>query len=165
MKNRKMKIMLRSIAWIVGCLLISGLVFGITSKSPNPDKDKLLIEIITYVLEKGHYDPKNMDDSFSEKVYKDFLDNLDGEHRFFLAADIKSFEYYKNKIDDQIKNSEVQFFNLVYERFMERLQDVRGFYKELLETPFDFNVEETISLDYDDLPYPASMAEMKKRWR
>ena len=98
MKNRKMKIMLRTIAWIVGCLLISGLVFGITSKSQNPDKDKLLIEIITYVLEKGHYDPKNMDDSFSEKVYKDFLDNLDGEHRFFLAADIKTFEYYKNKI-------------------------------------------------------------------
>ncbi len=31
----------------------------------NEDKDKLLLDLITYVLNKGHYEPKDIDDDFS----------------------------------------------------------------------------------------------------
>ena len=30
----------------------------------NPDKDKLLIEVISYVMQRGHYDPKEIDNTF-----------------------------------------------------------------------------------------------------
>ena len=33
------------------------------------DKDKLLIEIITYVIDKGHYSPKEINDDFSKNVF------------------------------------------------------------------------------------------------
>ena len=45
-----------------------------TKKFDNPEKDKLLIDLITYVLEKGHYSPKDMDDAFSRNIYKNFID-------------------------------------------------------------------------------------------
>ena len=49
-----------------------------TSKEFNdPEKDKLLVDLITYVLEKGHYDPKEMDNVFSAGVYKDFIEAMD----------------------------------------------------------------------------------------
>ena len=40
------------------------LTTGSSSISENPDKDKLLIEVITYVLQGGHYDPKDINDTF-----------------------------------------------------------------------------------------------------
>ena len=39
---------------------ISALILFVSSSRylDNPDKDKLLIEVITYVMQRGHYDPK-----------------------------------------------------------------------------------------------------------
>ena len=49
-------------------------------------KTKLLIEIISYVIERGHFDPKNIDNEFSENMFKEFIENtMDGQHRFSLA--------------------------------------------------------------------------------
>ena len=42
----------------------------------NPTKDKLLIEIVSYVLNKGHYSPSKINDQFSEEVYKNFLNGV-----------------------------------------------------------------------------------------
>ena len=33
----------------------------------NNEKDKLLIEIISYVIERGHFDPKNIDNEFYQE--------------------------------------------------------------------------------------------------
>ena len=35
-----------------------------TKKTEDPEKDKLLLELLTYVLEKGHYNPVEIDDIF-----------------------------------------------------------------------------------------------------
>ena len=51
------------------------------------EKDKLLIELLTYVLEKGHYSPKAFDDNLSKGVYKDYIDALDPSKRYFLQSD------------------------------------------------------------------------------
>ena len=36
-----------------------------TKTFDNPDKDKLLMQLITYLLEQGHFQPKDFDDKFS----------------------------------------------------------------------------------------------------
>jgi len=136
-----------------------------TKQFDDPDRDKLLIDLITYVLQKGHYDPSEMDDVFSEGVYTDFIDALDPLKRYFVASDIEEFSMYKTEIDDQIRNKDLTFFNLVYARFMERMVDARKLYKEVLETPFDYSLNETISVDYDSLEYATSRNELKERWR
>ena len=38
-------------------------------KFDDPNKDKLLIELLKYVLEKGHYQSKEINDELSEKVF------------------------------------------------------------------------------------------------
>jgi len=42
-------------------LLAFGSCSFTTKKFSNPDKDKLLIQIITFVLEQGHFDPIDLD--------------------------------------------------------------------------------------------------------
>jgi len=141
------------------------LIFGITLKNEDPNKDKLLLEIISYVLDRGHYDPKEINDAFSENVYMNYLENIDGQHRFFLKTDITTFDSYRYRIDDEIKSTELNFFNLSFTKLMERMDQVEGFYESILNIPFDFTIKEEINLDYENLPYATSIAELKKQWR
>ena len=135
---------MRKYIWILSFILISGFVFGYTLKNQDPNKDKLLLEIISYVLDRGHYDQKDFNDKFSENVFMNYLENLYGQHRFFLNSDIKSFETYRFKIDDELKKTEINFFTVTFTKLMQRMRQVEGFYKELLDQSFDFSIKRII---------------------
>ncbi|QIE59390.1 tail-specific protease [Rasiella rasia] len=152
-------------------ILFLGVVMAVTSCSfttkefNDPDKDKVLLDLITYVLEKGHYNPSDMDDAFSEGVFEDFINTLDPLKRYFIASDIEEFSAYKTQIDDQIKTKDLTFFNLVYSRFVKRMEEGKKRYVEVLEQPFDYTLDEVINVDYDNLVYVKNEKEMKDRWR
>ena len=165
MRMRLKILSIRPFVWILSFILLSGFVFGITLKKENPNKDKLLLEIISYVLDRGHFDPKDINDVFSENVYMSYLENIDGQHRFFLKSDINSFNSYRYLIDDEIKNTQVEFFNLSFEKLMERMSQVEGFYKSLLETPFDFSIKDEINLDFKKASYANNLIELRAIWR
>ena len=111
-------------------IIVVGLLIVISSwgfskyNSPNPDKDKLLLEIIAYVLERGHYDPTEVNDEFSEQVFHKYIEGLDGQHRFFLQADVSNFKRYKTQIDDQLKAAELAFFDLLHDSYIVDTRDV-----------------------------------------
>jgi len=158
MKNKLAYALLMMLFAVASC--------SFTNKSfENDDKDKLLLDLITYVLEKGHYQSKTIDDDFSVHIFEDFIDGLDPTKRYFLAGDIKEFEQYKFSIDDQIKNTDITFFNTVYDKLMKRMEEAKGIYKEVLETPFDYDVKENIDIDYNKQSFVSSRKELKERWR
>lgn len=147
-------------------LLLAFASCSFTTKTfEDPDKDKLLVQLITYVLAEGHFSPKDINDTFSEDVFVHYLDQIDPFKRYFYESDIREFEAYKTKIDDQIKNSDVSFFNLTNERFLQRMAETKELYKEILAEPFDFSIKEDFNADYENLEYVNSKKEMKNRWR
>lgn len=158
--------MKRNLVYVLAVLLISAASCSFTNKSfDNPDKDKLLIDLITYVLENGHYDPKTFNDEFSQQVYDNYIESLDPLKRYFLQSDIEEFNKYREAIDDQIKTSDITFFNLTYDRLMQRMDEASVMYKDVLETPFDYTKNEEINVDYDKLSYAKDKEELWQRWR
>ena len=135
------------------------------NKFDDPNKDKLLVEIISVVLERLHYNPKIIDDDFSKSVYDDYIKAIDPQKRFLLKSDIEKFDQYQFLIDDQIKSSSTDFFNLTYETLISRVNDVESFYKEILKTPFDFNIDETLNIDFEELDYAADLSDHIAIWR
>ena len=161
-----MGIMKKNIKVLLLAVFVGVASCSFTSKEFNdPDKDKLLIDLITYVLQKGHYNPKDMNDEFSKNVYDDFIKGLDPLKRYFLASDIEEFSQYELEIDDQIKVKDLAFFDLVYSRFRERMEDIKVLYPKVLETPFDYSITENIDVDYENIPFTNSKKELKERWR
>jgi len=151
-------------------LVVVALCVGLFSFMPkgdptDPEKDKLLLELLTFVIERGHYDPAVMDDKFSKGVYKDYIEALDPSKRFFLQSDVDEFVKYETQLDDQIKNKDLSFFNLTYNRLMQRITESKDFYKEVLATPFDYSIKEDFNTDYEKLPYAKTTAELKEKWR
>jgi carboxyl-terminal processing protease len=140
-------------------------VFKNNEQDPNPEKDKLLLSLLTYVLEQYHYSPKTIDDNFSKGLYKDYLEALDPSKRYFLQTDIAEFVKYETLLDDQIQNKDLSFFELTYERLQTRMNFCKQIYPEITAKPFDFNIEETLDVDYEKLPYLKDEAALKERWR
>ena len=159
-------IMRRNYKLLVLVLLFAAASCSFTTKTFNdPNKDKTLIELIAYVLENGHYDAKEMDDSFSKEVYKDYLESIDPLKRYFYASDIKEFKQYEDQIDDQVRNSEISFFDLTHERLVQRMKEAEEIYKEILSQPFDYSKKEALDTDYEAQTYVNNKEEMKERWR
>lgn len=140
-------------------------VSNVNFSSDEPNKDKLLVDLVSYVLDKLHYDPKIINDDFSINVYDDFIDAVDSQKRFLLKSDIELFSQYRLLIDDQINSSDITFFNIVHETLKIRIIEVENFYEEILEVPFNFQINEEINLDYDNLEHAENSNELKKIWR
>jgi carboxyl-terminal processing protease len=136
-----------------------------SEKKSDPEKDKLLLELLTMVLERGHYSPVAIDDAFSKKVYAKYLDGIDPTKRFFLQNDIEEFSKYELQIDDMIKRKDLTFFNLTNSRLLQRMEECRAIYEEVLAAPFDFTTNENINVDYEKLPYAKNKKELIDRWR
>ena len=162
-----MEFMKRNYKVIIVITALSAVLWSFipSEKKSDPEKDKLLLELLTMVLERGHYSPVAIDDAFSKKVYAKYLDNIDPTKRFFLQSDIEEFSKYETKIDDMIKNKDLTFFNLTNSRLLQRMQECRDIYDDVLGNPFDFNANENINVDYEKLPYAKNKKELVDRWR
>ena len=159
---------LRIFGFIISGIISLVIYFEISNvnfSSDEPNKDRLLVDLVSYVLDKLHYDPQIINDDFSIKVYDDFIDAVDSQKRFLLKSDLELFSQFKLSIDDQINSSDIAFFNIVYETLKTRIDEVEGFYSEILEVPFSFQIDEEINLDYENLEYASNTAELKKTWR
>ena len=131
----------------------------------DPKKDKVLISVINYMLTNGHYLPKDLDDDFSEHVFKTFTEGLDPSKRYFTQEDIADFAQYKYLIDNQLKKADLAFYHLVYGRFTEKIKSAKKYYGQILAQPFNFNKRESIDVDYSKASFPANETELINNWR
>ena len=131
----------------------------------DPNKDKLLIEVIKYVLEKYHYRTIEINDDFSKKMFETYFDQIDSQKKYFLASDIREFKKFENDLDDFIKNYDLTFFETTHERLLQRIKEVEEFYPVILSKPFDFSVIEDINVDFENMNFSKTKKERVDRWR
>tara|TARA_B100000963_G_scaffold343078_1_gene344549 strand:- start:18289 stop:20391 length:2103 start_codon:yes stop_codon:yes gene_type:complete len=148
--------------------ILSLTIFGFTLKKnilSDPDKEKVLLEIVKYVVERGHYNSIELDDNFSVKIFDDFISKLDPQKRFFTVNDIRKLNRYKYRIDDQIKNYQLEFFEETYKTYNQRVSDAKLFVDKVFETDFDFSEDEFIDLNNDSIPFSFGKNQLFERWR
>ena len=138
---------------------------SISKNFESDDKDSLVIQLITYVLDQAHYLDVEIDDNFSEKVFDSFLKNIDPYKRYLYQSDIDMLSKYKYEIDDSFNQPNLEFFNLAYEILIQRIDEAKQISQEVLSNPFDFQLEETFNFDIEDLQYVNSKIDLVERWR
>jgi len=166
--NTIINFMKRNYKIILAVVLLSATLFAFrnnSTQSVTSEKDKMLLELLTFVIEKGHYSPATIDDTFSKGIYKDYIQALDPSKRFFLQSDIDEFSKFETQLDNQLLNKDLTFFNLTYDRLIKRMEEGKNLYKDILSTPFDYTVDETFNTDYEKAPYAKNVGELKEKWR
>ncbi len=155
---------------IKGLLLLLAIpvVIFIAAKKPtveNADKDKVLIQAILSGLGQMHYQPQDINDDFSKRVFELYLDRLDGTKLFFLQEDVERLEKYKLEIDDEVSMSSFKFFEEATGILQRRKEEAKSIYEDLLSKPFNFSVDESIELDDEKKQHAKTKEEVTELWR
>ncbi|HXR85000.1 MAG TPA: carboxy terminal-processing peptidase [Hanamia sp.] len=145
---------------ILGGLFVGYGVMGRSERNDDPKtKYQKILQNVGIVLEQGHYNPKKIDDKFSQEVLKKYEEDLDPDKYIFLQKDIDAFKKYENRIDDEIHGAPIESFYAISDTYLKRLAEVSASYKEILKHPFDFTKEESLQTDGDKRNYPKTIEE------
>ena len=152
-------------------LLLAGLGYltlhavGNNGPADPPGRYEKIMVLVGRMLEEGHFSPQPINDAFSQKIFKRYLEELDPEKNMLLSSDIEKLRIYENTIDEELKGASVVFFKKAATIFDTRMEEAATISKEFLAKPFDFSIKEQAELDADKLPFPATDAERMDRWR
>ena len=98
-------------------------------------------------------------------MFDRFLSALDGQHSYFLAADVTGFERWKNRFGDMIHTGEMDPAYLIFNVFQQRNRERINYALKLLDTEPDWTLDENFNFDREHAPWPATQAEMDELWR
>ena len=151
-------------------VLMGGVLGALSCRGNNNDNDTLnrqqqLLVGLGMIIEQRHYAPKEIDDAFSQKIFDEFLNSLDGEKNIFLQSDIDKLSEFKTTIDDEVHGrAAMQFYPSAIAIFQERIASIKPFYQQVLSKPFDFTKDVMFQPVSDSVDYPANEAAAKQAW-
>jgi len=165
MTLRKILILSLGLLFIIPSIAQTDIEDEVQQKKFDNQKNKLLSNVIISSLERAHYSPRELDDSLSLDFFNEYLKSIDRGKNFLLQEDVDLLSEYKYDLDDQLATDRLDFFNLSNSLLEKRTHEVQEIYKELLASPFDYNIDEEVEMDSEKANYCRNLDELKDRWR
>src|SRR5688500_14653356 len=116
--------------WIIAALtgVIAYLGFAFYKKPDNGDKEKLILQAVLELMTKYHFKEVPLDDNFSNRLFDTYMDRLDGMKRFLTIGDYDLLDDYQDSLDEGLKNIDLRFFDLSYDRINKGVEKTRKWY-------------------------------------
>lgn len=127
-------------------------------------KNHLLLEMLMSALDQAHYSPLKVNDDFSEKAFNLYLKRIDTNKKFLLKEDVEQLSKYKLKIDDEIQNGTLEFYELSNSLITKRIKEKDLWSKEILSKPLDFTKDDEYETDGDKTHFASTEADLKNEW-
>jgi carboxyl-terminal processing protease len=121
--------------------------------------------ISAHLLTRFHYDAQPLDDAMSQKIYTLYFKLLDGEKIYFTQQDMAKFAQYKDKFDDAIWNRDLSAPFDIFNQYVLRAVDRMNYARSLLKQGFDFNTNDTYTIDRKNADWPKDQNELNDLWR
>lgn len=150
---------------ILSCVALLFLLFSFCSPKEEEDKYKSILKSIYRTLSFLHYHAPEVDEKFSEGVYKKYLESLDPQKLYFLESEIAEFSSQRKKLGDAFINGNTEFFNLSITHLQRKIVKLEALSKKILSRPFDFSKEESITLDENNNSYAKNIQQWEDQWR
>ncbi len=117
-----------------------------------------------FTLRYRHYSPKSLDDDYSSRIFDGYLKVLDPNKIYFTKEDIDGFEKYRNKIDDFLIRRDAEVAFEIFKVFRKRLDDRTKAVRTLIESDFDFTINEKLNIDRDSFEWKTPK-QIDDEWR
>ncbi len=147
-----------------GALSVGQFIYDL---APARAYSRISRDILTQ-MEENHYRKLALDDEFSERVFDQYLSNLDASRSRFTAEDIAGFEKYRHALDDAILAGDMDpaftMFNRYRQRHAERLVFIIGLVGRGVDK-VPLNVEEELEIDRKNAAWLADAAKLDALWR
>ena len=152
-------------ALLVALVATSNVPADLTSGPNVQARDRFITSTILGLLDHQHLLRRPLDDEISQRTLQTFLKQLDPMKVYFYQEDIDEFRRSDKLLDDQIRDGNLSFAYMVFNRFLKRMDQRVALVPKLLEQTHNFAANEVITMDPDVAKYPTSAAEAEDRWR
>lgn len=122
-------------------------------------------QLITSILTRYHYKEFDINDSLSIIIFDRYLDALDNGKNYFILSDIEEFNTQKLLLDDKLFKGDIQFYYDVFNIYLKRLNERMTYVDELLNTEFDYSINENYEYDRDKSDWAKDQSELNELWR
>jgi len=152
-----------------GLLIVSVLSSSLFLSAVYPgfifnEKEGLILNAVINYLEALHFDPAEVDDSFSEEAFDNYIKMIDPSKRFLIQSEVDNLAKYKTQIDDQVKTRTFEFFESSIGIIDNSRQRAKDIFYEIIDEDFS-KIKGKIEMDRDKRDFPQSEAELKDLWR
>ena len=110
--------------------------------------DSHLLKLVAALSEQAHFSRKKITNELSPFILINFLEKLDPGKMYFTRSDIRYFQRYRYKIDDALKQGNLEPIYDIFRIYRLRVQQRLGFCVNLLLTQ-DHNFESDGSYDFN----------------
>jgi len=140
-------------------------VFCFNSPKNEDEKMQVVMVSVSRTLPHLSYNNKQINEDYSEKVYKEYFVKLDPFKRYFLQSDIDEFEFHKTKLGEYLKTGDIDFFNLTYQRYLQRIDDIEHISQKILNSPINLDEDEEMIVEPSKRKNPVDMDELNLEWK
>lgn len=135
------------------------------SKNLEPDQQQSIVcKEVTEMITHYNYKKIQLNDSISTVIFNRYIKALDENHNYLLASDIKDFDQYKSRLDDDLQNGDLNhvfyMFNVYQKRYNERIK----YSLEQLNKTYDFTQNESFMFNREDQPWFSTVTDLDKFW-
>ena len=172
--EKHLRKILAPIAVAGACLLLLAATgsTGILATARLPDgaiqptlRQQELAQQVARNLEHYHYSQRPIDKEFSAQVFDRYLDALDSQHTYFMAADLAAMQQWRLAFDDMIHTGALDPAYFMFARLQQRNRERVKYALGLLATEPNWKLNERYEFDRDKVPWPRDTAELNELWR
>jgi carboxyl-terminal processing protease len=129
------------------------------------ERHRRVMRLVSEVVERQHYRQAALDDEMSSQIYERYLEALDGNRSYLLAADVAEFERLRYQLDDAIERADAGPAFEIFTRFQQRNREVVRYAISLLDVEPDFTLDESFRFERSEESWPATVTELHELWR
>ena len=101
--------------------------------------------VLKTMVERKHYSPRLIDDSFSVAVFRTILNAADPRRLLFTATDYQQLFVFSTRLDDEIQGNGWGFYDKFSELYKKAVLRADTIINKLLQKTFDYSTAETIT--------------------
>ena len=156
-------------------ILIALLLFGFPTLAAVQANSSLVLEpsmdqryattLATKYLTNWHYKDTDLDDELSSKIFDRYLELLDPNRVYFLAADIQVFERYRSDLDDALRHSNLVPAYEIFNIYVDRVRQRADYSRSRVRQPFDFTIDEYYPFDREEARWVQNLEDLDALWR
>jgi carboxyl-terminal processing protease len=132
-----------------GLLFVISLILMYSLAAQSIDQKASDAWLISRMVEKFHVQPRPLDKDMSAAIFDRMLDDLDGQHLIFTAADISRLSAWRLTLDDEILNKRTGFLTLLTGLYRQRLMQTDSITDIIAAKPFNFSLHESLTVAED----------------
>ncbi len=144
---------------------VSSFIFIAFQSNTEDLRRELLLKVITFAVSNGHYHPVDINDDFSDKAFKLYIERMDFGKRFLLKEDIEKLSKYNKSIDNEVNDGKFEFFDLSVTIIDKRIVEAEAYCKEIMSKPFPYTQNDKVEVDAEKLEFANNEKELKERWK